>query len=343
MILTRIPYYINKVLSSTFVTGWNIEIEIRNRSGLIDTYNITKQRPSVDTTNLFVDISKVVSDYYTHVPFTQANMQTGGIFVSRFYEMLLITVTDEEVDSLGTDFTATETTYEALYGHGYYLEGQNYAPSRKTLLSHSNYKMDARGYFLFPFRIVTGDEVLTLDGDAVSKNAVFTGFDNYQYLVITGDDHTGTATVVYDGETTIIELVTECKYDVKEVQFVNRYGMVEVIHFYKVKKDSIKTESEKFKNAYSNGTSYDTSRHQIKEFNKTSNKTFRMETGFLNEDYNLTIQELMESESVWLREADVVSPVNVTKNSLELKTGIVDKVITYSLEFEYAFDEINNV
>lgn len=343
MILTRIPYYINKVLSSTFVTGWMLEVEISNRDGLIDTYNITKQRPSTDTTNLFVDISKVVSDYFTFKPFTQANMQTGGVFTSRDYEVLSVVVTDEEVDSLGSDFTATETTYEAVYGHGYYLEGQNYAPSSKTLLSHRNYKMDARGYFLFPFRVVTGSEVLTLDGDTVTKGTLSTDFDEFQYLVITGDDHTGTATVVYDGETTIIELVTECKYDVKEVQFVNRYGMVEVIHFYKVKKDTVKTDSEKFKNAYSSGTSYDTSRHQIKEFNKTSNKTFRMETGFLNEDYNLTIQELMESESVWLRESDVVSPVNVTKNSLELKTGIVDKVITYSLEFEYAFDEINNI
>jgi hypothetical protein len=325
------------------VTGWTIEVEISNRDGVADTYEITKQRPSSTTTNLFVDIASVVRDHFTLTPFTLANFQTGGVFTSRDYEMLSVLVTDEEVDSLGTNFTATETTYEALYGHGYYLEGQNYVPSSKTLLSHNNYKMDYRGYFLFPFRVVTGSEVLTVDGSPITKGTLTTDYDEFQYLVITGDDYTDDITIVYDGRTTLIERVTECKYDVKEIQFVNRYGMVETIHFYKVKKDTVKVESENFKNAYSNGVSYDTSRHQLKQFNKKSNKTFRMETGFLNEDYNLTVQELMESEHVWLREGGTVSPVNVTSNSLELKKGITDKVITYSLEFEYAFDEIANV
>jgi hypothetical protein len=70
-----------------------------------------------------------------------------------------------------------------------------------------------------------------------------------------------------------------------------------------------------------------------------SNKKIKIETGFLNEDYNATIQELLQSEKVWMNG----NPINVVSNSLEFKTRLIDKLISYSIDFEYAYDEINNV
>ena len=347
MILSRSPFYINTVLSSSFVDSVKYTLDIQARSGSAletqDTYELTKAKPSEAFTNLFLDISNLIRDFYVFAPFSITDLQTGGVQKARESEVLSVDISTLESDSLGTPFTASNSTEECADGYGYFLEGQNTQPASKTLLSHRNYKMDARGYFLFPFRQVTESEVLTVDSTPVAIPANDTTLDKYNYLVINGSDYSGSVTIDYDGETTLIELIDECKYEVKEIQFVNRFGMVESIHFYKVKKDTVKVKSETFKNAYTNGVGYDTNRHQNKQYNKMSEMSFRMETGYLNEDYNQTIQELMESENVWLREGSVLSPVNVASESLELKTGIVDKLISYSIEFDYAFDLINNV
>jgi len=347
MILTRSPYYYNQVLTSQFVDAITLELSIQKRNGTaleeIDNIEFTKARPSSDNTNLFIDVSPNIRDYYTFSPISLSELQTGGLIVSREGEVLVSAATIKERDTLGTDFTGNTIITECTDGHGYYLEGQNPQPPRKTLLSHSNYKMDANGYFIIPFYEVSESEILTINGNAVALGSNNTLTDKYKYLIIQGSSYTGNITVNYDGESTIIELITECKYEVKEIQFINRFGMLESLHFYKTKKDSISTKSTKFKNAYTNGVSYDVLNHQIKEYNKTSNKSTTIETGFLNEDYNLTMQELIESEHVWLREGSVISPVNVKTSSLQFKTRIVDKLISYSIEFEYAFDEINNV
>jgi len=54
----------------------------------------------------------------------------------------------------------------------------------------------------------------------------------------------------------------------------------------------------------------------------------------------------MLSEQVWLEKldgTDDVFPVNVTTQSLQYKTSVNDKLVQYTLNFEYAFDKINNV
>lgn len=68
-----------------------------------------------------------------------------------------------------------------------------------------------------------------------------------------------------------------------------------------------------------------------------------IETDFLNEDYNQTIEQLMLSEVAWIRSGNVTRPINVDTSSLEYKTRVVDKLISYSISFEYANNVINNV
>jgi hypothetical protein len=68
-----------------------------------------------------------------------------------------------------------------------------------------------------------------------------------------------------------------------------------------------------------------------------------MNTGFIDEQYNEVIKQLMLSEQVWIDNGTNVLPVSLNSNSLSFKTSVNDKLIDYTLEFEYAFDKINTI
>jgi hypothetical protein len=51
----------------------------------------------------------------------------------------------------------------------------------------------------------------------------------------------------------------------------------------------------------------------------------------------------MLSQEVWIDNGVDILPVNPRTNSMTFKTSVNDKMINYTLEFDYAFDKINNV
>ena len=71
-----------------------------------------------------------------------------------------------------------------------------------------------------------------------------------------------------------------------------------------------------------------------------------MNTGYISEEYNEVIRQLLLSEQVWmtkLTDEELVLPLNVVSNSLTYKTSVNDKLVDYTLDFEYAYDKINNI
>ncbi len=72
-----------------------------------------------------------------------------------------------------------------------------------------------------------------------------------------------------------------------------------------------------------------------------------MNTGYISEQYNEVIKQMMLSEQVWMTKTidseEVVIPIRPKTESLTYKTRVNDKLINYSIDFESAFDEINNI
>ena len=67
---------------------------------------------------------------------------------------------------------------------------------------------------------------------------------------------------------------------------------------------------------------------------------------------NVTLQELFLSQKIWLTNynpepsisANVINePVIIKSKNLEFKRHINDRMINYNLQFQYAFDMINQV
>ena len=137
---------------------------------------------------------------------------------------------------------------------------------------------------------------------------------------------------------TNIEETCEPILEPQKVQFVNRYGGLDFIWFFKMRTDSITTEAKEYKLLQPN-LNYDTTIGQNAKYNFNGKQSVRMNTGFVPENYNELIQDLLLSEKVWINSI----PAIVKSTGTEFKTQIRNKNINYEVEFEYAFDLINNM
>ena len=74
----------------------------------------------------------------------------------------------------------------------------------------------------------------------------------------------------------------------------------------------------------------------------TASPTFTMNTGFVTEDHNQVIRELMLTEFCWMTDGQVI-PVKPTTSSFVAKTELNDKMINFEVEFQLANSYIQNV
>ena len=178
-----------------------------------------------------------------------------------------------------------------------------------------------------------------------------------QYIIIEdtatltdGDTVTFDTSVSGYTDTTItLKKVNECKFSPLNVIFYNKYGALQNLWFFKKSITNINITSEKFKNNIldiesSGGTpSYNTTKHQEKKFMANGKESITMNTGFYPQSYNEVVRQKMLAEQVWVDDLSSVLPINLKSNSLQFKKSVNDKLITYTVQFDYAFDKINNI
>ena len=132
--------------------------------------------------------------------------------------------------------------------------------------------------------------------------------------------------------------IEECKYTTVRCSFVNRYGGWKDIIFFKAQTNNISAKGTDYKLTQS-AINYNTAIGQFKTFNINGKQTIKLNTGFVNENYSELITDLLLSEIVLLDG----KPVTVKTQGSDLKTSLKDKLINYEMEFEYAYNLINDV
>lgn len=162
------------------------------------------------------------------------------------------------------------------------------------------------------------------------------------------DGDTITITSGVSAQVTVITLeeIEECKFSPLNVIFYNKFGALQNVWFFKKSVTTLNTSSETYKANIldtSPGISYNTSSHQYKTFNVQGRESIRCSTGFIDEQYNEVIRQMMLSEQVWVDNGTDVLPISLNTKSLSFKTGVNDKLIDYTIDFEYAFDKINSI
>jgi len=145
-----------------------------------------------------------------------------------------------------------------------------------------------------------------------------------------------------------VETLQECKYEPKKVTFVNKYGALQDIYFFKksVKKMNIKKESYK-SNILDSNMSYSRSNHVYRDFNVVGKGSVTLSSGFLSEEYNEVFEQMMLSEKVWVTnitdKGEQVLPINVKTGDITYKTSLNDKLVQYTIEFDNSFNVINDI
>ena len=89
--------------------------------------------------------------------------------------------------------------------------------------------------------------------------------------------------------------------------------------------------------------SYSTSSHNTVTYNTQGNKRITLNTGYINQDNNVLIEELLLSETVWIEKDSKIIPVNQVSKNVAFLTKRNDQLIKYTLDFSFSFDEINNI
>ena len=138
-------------------------------------------------------------------------------------------------------------------------------------------------------------------------------------------------------------------YDPIRVTFVNKYGALQDLWFDKKSINSIEVQSNDYKASvmdFSSTPTYDTSAHQTRVLDLVAKESITKKTGYIDESFNEVFRQLMLSEQVWmtrLTDTEEVLPLRPRTQSLQFKTRTNDKLVNYTVEFDFAFDKINTI
>lgn len=145
-----------------------------------------------------------------------------------------------------------------------------------------------------------------------------------------------------------VTTIEECKYEPKKVTFINKFGALQDMYFFKksVEKMAVKKDSYGSNILSSTGT-YDRTHHTVRDFNINGSESISLSSGFLSDEYNEVFKQLMLSEKVWITNmietGEQVLPINVKTSSITYKTSLNDRLVEYSFDFDNSFNVINNI
>lgn len=152
--------------------------------------------------------------------------------------------------------------------------------------------------------------------------------------------------VVFDSTTdrTIsINYICENVHTTHDIHFINKFGALQKITFFKRSDKEIKIKDKTFRSNTLDvaNENYSINRGQSKRYNVTASTKITMNTGYVDESFNDVIEQMLLSEDIWINYKNQTLPVIPTSKSLKYKTNLNDKLINYSFDFDFAFDKFN--
>lgn len=334
-IFLRSPYNISQTQQGA---GLSVSLII-NIDG-VDVYSLVKNKSATSSIVLF-EVSELIRDYL----YPKYN---GTTVASDFNNVIILTYTWKSgLNGSGT----TQGTPLVINGfgidaYGYFEDGSNptttkgYMQSNEVIYKLTNedvrLPIDRNNVTLVDYYfngVLEDSEIITISTT-----------DVFRYLKDVSD--VDAITITHTGGTTSIKVVNieECKFTPHKISFINRWGAIQDLWFFKKTIQALNISKESFKSSSITETgSYNATEHQQKTFNVIAKEKITLNSGYVSQDYNAPMQELLQSEQVWMEVYGVVTPMTVTDSSLTFKTSLNDRLVDYKLELDYAFNSINNI
>ena len=325
-----------------------------------------KKKPLPNETSVTFEISELVNDHIIQT-------YDGTLSNSALTQSIWVDVVTSARQSDGTIIgSATTTTYLAQEGFNKFKEGVNYTSEALVMLSGTYYEYHKGSTLSLP---INKEKVASISfklNGSVITTINFTDNGNQNQKIAYGSASTSTQqydelliTDVGENQSTLtLKEIEECKYPVQKITFLNRWGALQDLFFHKKSIETLETRNEKFNRSIfkarsvtlaepESGTdcdetitfnSYSTTAHAKKVHNANGTESITLNTGFVDERTNVYFEELMVSEYIWLTDdQNVIYPVCITDSNFTRKTGLNDKLINYTMNFEKAFDFVNNI
>jgi len=244
----------------------------------------------------------------------------------------------------------------AFNGYGYFSEGIQPQLSRHAMISSNHVYVPNDTSIEIPFYTEDDIEIVyTKDGTqtTVDTASEYTGVaaSSVKYVTFTPNtDDTPYDIKVYDnGQTTLlktIKLIPVCepKYTSIRCYFLNRYGVIQQMYFFKRTDEQMEIEDTTFnRNMISSTATYDNESAQKMRFDVKAKTSLQLNTGFVDEDFNTTIEELFLSEFIWVEYESNKLPAIPRSKQMQYQTALNNKLINYTVQFDLAFDTVNSV
>jgi len=300
-------------------------------------YTIDKTRLSGQT-NITLEIGELIRDFFS------ISFNDDYTSIAR-YVRTVVTSFDDSDEPFDTDPVAT--TFVALDGYGYFEDGTNPELDRHALMSSTDIYIPENTTGKFPIFAEGVGKVII---DSTTTQITDSGNTNQKIQYITIPANSSTIQVFDTDDTTLkktisITNICEPKYTPYKITFVNKFGAFQDLYFFKKSVESTNVTDELYKkNIITNTASnYNTYNNQKERMNVNAQSSLSLNTGFVSELMNQTIEELFYSENVFIRYESKTLPIIPKTKSLQYKTSLNDKLINYTVDFDFAFDRINNV
>ena len=299
-------------------------------------YTLIKNLPTIltGTQTINFDIAELARDYIEITYQTDYVPQTVAIStVIKSYT--LINGGGTELDTV----TYTDVGFEA---YGVFTEGVNpTVPFGRT-----------KPTYLIPINETTTPDTFTIlaPNNQTGKIPSITALSG---LVATSFTASDTSITNVDGVVCNIKRIDCTKYgEGNRIIYINKYGAQQDLWFFLKETRNIARTNEGYKSntiTYPSGSSatYSVQDAPNKVFNTQAKQTHTLSSGYYPEFANEQFEELLLSEFIWWstfkKGSGIIIPVKVKNSSVAFKTSVNDRLIEYTIEFEEAFDYINNI
>jgi hypothetical protein len=359
MNLARSPYIIE--INESGQTGSKIELFLWN-TGTQPTYpqyTLSKLIPASNKPETYYNISPYVREYFT---FTKWQNATGLTYNQDTSDNYIVQYAVKRYQAVSGVYTLIDTlTGTFSDGFGYYEEGYNpAAPS--VLLDEGTYfyNYDAsistaqnNGIWgSFDVQMSTGDSIKYTDlsdGSTITYVSASDGVKSFARVYLTYAPNGNKVEYIVGGTTRwtgYFKPQCEPKYQPVTIDFVNRYGSWSRIFFQKAKTRSIEVKANQYKFNPKELPWIPQDIRQSQEFNINGKETIKLNTGWVNDGYAEYLQQLMFSEKILICDYENnqdYAPVKLKTKNIKKQTGLNNGMMNYTLDFEFAYDMINNV
>jgi hypothetical protein len=356
LIFVRSPIVIS--VNESGQTGAKVKLYIWNKGDTIPTlptYTLSKDIPTTTQTELNFNLSNYIREFIDNI-IPISNRTTSDIETNEMW----CNITVEKYKTVsGIDTLLTTDYYIASNGYGKYEDGLNGSPINSNIISLNDstkkiyYYRDSGNY---PYVNVFFDNSSTTKsiefrwtpktGTVINETHSDTGIFNYTVPVaLTSSDFNNESTLTILDNITGLKIdtftiipVCEPKYTPVECSYINRRGGWQFLTFFKAQTNTINTKGSTYRMMPS-ALYYKPAQAQTKSFNINGQQSVKLNTGWVDENYSDLITDLLLSETILLDG----KPVELKTTSSDLKTSLKDKMINYEIEFDYAFNLINDV